>query len=456
MSKMRYLSVCSGIGSDAVAWHPLGWETAGFAEIDGHASAVLQHRFPDIPNCGDFTTIKADEYGPVDLLTGGTPCQSFSVAGLRRGLDDDRGNLALEFCRLADRVRPRWIVWENVPGVYSATSHDSPDPSEPEGDVGTDDGWRDGVQVVVSDQYDADESHAFACILAGLQELGYGFAYRTLDAQYVRVESHAHAVPQRRRRVFLVGYLGDWRPSVAVLLEPESLRRDYPPRRAAGQEVAGSLSASLGRRCGNPSFPGDQPLVAFDTMQITSAANRSNPKPGDPCHPLAAGAHPPAIAFSCKDHGADAGSVAPTLRAMPHDKSHANAGGQVAIAFDARQDPCFYHEHTGAHGAKFPPHAAVAIDYRNGLSGGTVSGTLEAAQDRGNRGQGVLQDMLVRRITPLEAERLQGLPDNWTAVSYRGKPMADGPRYRLVGNAIAINCLRWIGERIALFEKASA
>ena len=106
--------MCSGIGSDAVAWHPIGWEAAAFAEIDGHANSVLQHHFPDIPNHGDFTTIKADEHGPVDLLTGGTPCQSFSVAGLRRGLDDDRGNLALEFCRLADRLRPRWIVWENV------------------------------------------------------------------------------------------------------------------------------------------------------------------------------------------------------------------------------------------------------------------------------------------------------------------------------------------------------
>ena len=140
---------------------------------------------------------------------------------------------------------------------------------------------------------------------------------------------------------------------------------------------------------------------------------------------------------------------------MPHDTSHANAGGQVAIAFDTRQDPCVYREHTGAHEAAFPPHA-VHVDYGNGLSGGAVSGTLEAAQDRGNRGQGVLQNSLIRRITPLEAERLQGLPDNWTAVPHKGKPMADGPRYRLVGNAIAINCLRWIGERIALFERVTA
>ena len=455
---MRFLSVCSGIGSDAVAWHPLGWETAAFAEIDAQASAVLQHHFPDTPNHGDFSTIRADEYGPVDLLVGGTPCQSFSIAGLREGLDDDRGNLALEFCLLLGRVRPRWFVWENVPGIYSSTSHDSPDPSEPEGDVGTDDGWRDGVQVVVSDQYDADESHAFSSILAGFQKLGYGFSYRTLDAQYIRVESHARAVPQRRRRVFLVGYLGDWRPPVAVLLELEGLRGDHPPRRETREKVAGSLSASLGRRGGQPSGAVDQPLIAFGgnntrgPIEVATARSAH----GGP-HGRLDFESETFIAFSCKDHGADAGAVAPTLRAMPHDKSHANAGGQVAVVFDARQDPCIYGETSGALSSESPQSMAY-LGLRGNASEPLISeGVMPAATTmmRECAVADVSARMSVRRITPLEAERLMGLPDGWTAIPYRGKPMADGPRYRMIGNGIAINCLRWIGERIALFERVA-
>jgi DNA (cytosine-5)-methyltransferase 1 len=142
---------------------------------------VLQHHYPGIPLHGDFTTITGDEYGPIDLLVGGTPCQSFSVAGLRKGLDDARGSLALEYLRLVDRTQPRWIVWENVPGVLSS-----------------------------------NKGRDFGSFLGALVELGYGFAYRVLDAQYF-------GVAQRRRRVFVVGYLGDWRPAASVLFERESL-----------------------------------------------------------------------------------------------------------------------------------------------------------------------------------------------------------------------------------------
>ena len=116
---MRYGSVCSGIEAATAAWHPLGWTPAFFSEIEPFPRAVLAHHYPKVPLHGDFTTIGADEYGAIDLLVGGTPCQSFSIAGLRGGLDDDRGNLALEFLRLADRKHPRWLVWENVPGVLS-------------------------------------------------------------------------------------------------------------------------------------------------------------------------------------------------------------------------------------------------------------------------------------------------------------------------------------------------
>ena len=193
---MIFGSVCSGIEAASVAWKPLGWRAAFVSEIEPFPRAVLQHRHPETPLHGDFTTIESGQYEPIDLLVGGTPCQSFSVAGLRGGLDDERGNLALEYLRLADRLRPRWLVWENVPGVLSSN------------------GGRD-----------------FGAILGGMVELGYGFAYRVLDAQFF-------GLAQRRRRVFVVGYLGDWRRAAAVLLERHSLSGNPAPSREAGKRPA--------------------------------------------------------------------------------------------------------------------------------------------------------------------------------------------------------------------------
>ena len=193
---MRYGSVCSGIEAATMAWHHLGWRPSFFSEIEPFPRAVLEHHYPSIPLHGDFTTIGQNDYDPIRLLVGGTPCQSFSVAGLRGGLDDERGNLSLEFIRLADRLAPQWIVWENVPGVLSSG------------------GGRD-----------------FGSFLGALAHLGYGFAYRVLDAQYF-------GVAQRRRRVFVVGYRGDWRRASAVLFERESLSRDTPPRREKAKDIA--------------------------------------------------------------------------------------------------------------------------------------------------------------------------------------------------------------------------
>ena len=356
---MKYLSVCSGIGADAVAWGPLGWECAAFSETNAQASAVLKHHYPETPNHGDFTTIKGDEYGPIDLIAGGTPCQPFSVAGRRKGMADYRGNLALEFCLLVGRALPEWIIWENVPGVFSI-----------------------------------EGGRAFRSICKGLGELGYGLAWRVLDAQYVRVEPHPRGVPQRRRRVFVVGHIGDWRPSVAVLFEPEGLRWHPPPRREKGKDVAGSLSArtSAGGGLGTD-FECGGGLVAF----------------------------------SCKDYGLDASvDVSHTLRAMQYEKGNPNGGGQVAVAFDARQDPLMYGEKSGTLNSKSPQSMAVASGRR------------------------------VRRITPLEAERLMGFADCYTKVPYRGIPLADGPRYRLLGNSIATNVLRWLADRISLFNEVTA
>jgi len=248
---LTYLSVCSGIEAATVAWHPLGWKPVGFAEIDKFPSAVLAHHYPEVKNYGDFTKIELEDLlSTPDILVGGTPCQDFSVAGLRAGLGGDRGNLTLEFLRLAQRLRPRWLVWENVPGVLSSTAHVAPDSRPPEIDLDGPDGPKDGTEVVVEDEYEADESHAFACFLAGLQELGYGFAYRIIDAQYA-------GVPQRRRRVFVVGYLGDWRCAAAVLFEHHSLQVHTPPSREKRESPTYDLAPCIGASGRGFDRPGD-------------------------------------------------------------------------------------------------------------------------------------------------------------------------------------------------------
>ena len=466
---MRYGSVCSGIEATTAAWHHMGWEPAFFSEIEAFPRAVLEHHYPEVPLHGDFTTIEKNQYGQIDLLVGGTPCQSFSVAGLRGGLDDERGNLALEFCRLAQREQPRWIVWENVPGVLSSN------------------GGRD-----------------FGSILGALEDLGYGLAYRVLDAQYF-------GVAQRRRRVFVVGYFGDWRPAAAVLFERHSLQGHSAPSREARKEAARAALSGAEERggCGGdgPSvdWPADvactldtdfatkwgqnnqhvnagcplfvpnvaysimpmnsgkdykaretevaQPIMAggpvggnqggdyivtpFDTTQITSPHNYSSPKEGDPCHPLAAGAHPPAIAFSAKDHGGDATEeLAPTLRAGGFTSSHQNGGVMPAVAVGV-----FY----GGQGAK-----AGSIAYST-----EVSPTLKSSDSGTNRSPSTHIGSAVRRLTPVECERLQGFPDNFTAIPWRKKPAdqcPDGPRYKALGNSMAVPVMRWIGERIQLVD----
>jgi DNA (cytosine-5)-methyltransferase 1 len=419
---MRYLSVCSGIEAATVAWQPLGWEAAAFSEIEAFPRAVLAHHYPDTPLHGDFTTIGADEYGPVDLLVGGTPCQSFSVAGLRGGLDDDRGQLALQFLKLLDRSCARWVVWENVPGVLSSN-------------FGRD----------------------FGAFLGGLAELGYGFAYRVLDAQFF-------GIPQRRRRVFVVGHLGDWRRAAAVLFERHSLSGHPAPRREKGQNIANAITERPDRGGGNsegqrliPSTgdvshclnAGGMGRQDYETETLISHslraegfdASEDGTGRGTPLVPVCrdvAGAltsnygkqpdssdtalGPNLIAFTAKDHGADASDISPTLRSGSHSGSHANGGVMPAVAFD-------WNNSAGA------PNSEDAF------------GTLAT-----NRHMAAMLGSAVRRLTPRECERLQGFPDDYSLVSYRGKPAADGPRYKALGNSMAVPVMRFIGERIAMVE----
>ncbi len=524
-------SVCSGIGAPECAWTDLGWHFLWQAEVDAAASRVLTAHYGPVPNLGDMTTlpgrVRSGEVEAPDVLVGGTPCQSFSVAGLRGGMTDSRGNLALAFVDLAnaiDSIRraagrpPCWILWENVPGVFS------------------------------------DAGNAFGCILGGLvghsravpagQDGGWDgagvvdgpdrcAAWRVLDAQHF-------GVAQRRRRVFVLALGGAGRWACADALQPliEGVHWHPAPSRKAGQNAAHSLTAGAGagggagrydpssedlipvsdtlrshpwpgsnsvgtivpvlafdgQNClpcpdvaatldsgsahgnrgmhvatlrgisdygdGLPSLRakggdaaggsealitapvsvalrgrdgggaikvgdekaftlrastggGDKPhVLAFDTTQITSVTNRSNPQPGDPCHTLPAAGHAPAVAFTDE-------RVTGTIDAAAGRSRGAGTNpGMLAIAFNSREDTC------------------VTKD---------VTGTLAASSPQA---QSVLEGYAVRRLMPQECEILQGFPPGYTAVNRQ----ADGPRYKQIGNSMAVPVLRYIGERIAALQ----
>ena len=560
---MNYLSVCSGIEAATVAWHPLGWNPVGFADIEKFPSEVLRHHYPNVTNFGDMTKYKEWNLGTVDLLVGGTPCQSFSVAGLRKGLEDPRGNLALVYCGILDHFRPKWFVWENVPGVLSSG------------------GGRD-----------------FGSFLGAVAELGYGFAYRVLDAQYF-------GVAQRRRRVFVVGCLGDWRRAAEVLFEPDSLRRDNPPSRKKGQastagasssvdanglqltvgtlcadthpgaysgqdaytgrlvpQIVGALTAKGPTAMGAPevdaqhyipmvhtmtpvgvpevmatlcsstagiSRPGNattehetyipmapvpyrkskraqsseddetwvdgevsntinlfdqgdirtthavvQPIaLAENTIgrQPENGGNGNGFTVGGPMYTLnATGVHGVAqpIAFSAKDYGGDATTdLSPTLRAGNSDESHANSGNWMAVAQpvafssnmsvpDCQTDvsPTLK---LGGHGGGNPPAVAQPVGFTRCDHGGdaVVDGTptMRCGSNYSAHLAAAIPNMAVRRLTPVECERLQGFPDNYTNIPWRKSAESpDGPRYKALGNSMAVPVMAWIGRRIQEVE----
>lgn len=396
---MRYLSVCSGIEAATAAWKPLGMEAVAFSEIERFPCSVLAHHYPSVPNWGDMNDFRRWPDANVDVLVGGTPCQSFSVAGLRAGLADPRGNLALVYLAIADRYRPRWLVWENVPGVFSSTSHAAPDPCPPPPPV---DLGCDGAEVETEDEYTSEELHAFYCFLAGVSELGYGFAYRVLDAQYF-------GVPQRRRRVFVVGHLGDWRPAAAVLFEPSCLRGDPPPSREARKDAAGCIG-------GGP----DGGRVAV----VSKWAKGSGGPAGDECYNM--------VAHPLRGEGFDAGEDG-TGRGIPlvaDPLTTSLGGGQYCNS-----------------GNNPRPRNLIAFDLRGRDGGAQFEGPHETANIRaasGGSSRSYVVDTAVRRLTPLECERLQGFPDGYTDI-----PGArDSARYKALGNSMAVPVMRWIGRRL--------
>ena len=404
---MKYASVCSGVEAASLAWMPLGWEAVWFSEIDPFPCAVLKERFPDVPNLGDMTKIEGEKYrGTVDLLVGGTPCQGFSAAGKQGGLDDPRSALCLSYCRLLETMRPRWFVWENVPGVFSTNGGED-----------------------------------FKAFIRKIDEIGYSCAWRVLDAQYVRVDGYPRAVPQRRRRVFVVGYSGDWRYPASVLFEPGCLPGDTPPRRIKGAGVARSLTASTGGTSGKEQqhtfIRGDgRPLNAIDVL-ATGQANAETAT--DCCVNLTCNHEAPIICAGFSGgQGEKAGGigyqeeVAPTIRAS---ESGSNQVPDVICyenhAQDSRVKPC---------GECSPQINAKA---------GTGGCNLPLVQE-------CFHTTAVRRLLPIETERLMGFPDNHTRIPWRGKPeeqCPDGPRYKACGNSMCVNVMRWIGMRIEFVER---
>lgn len=437
---IRYLSVCSGIEAATVAWHPLGFKAAGFSEIEPFARAVLTHHYPDVPLFGDFTTLTESDYGAIDLLVGGTPCQSFSIAGLRKGFADDRGNLALGFIRLAQSAKPRWVVWENVPGVLSI-----------------------------------DGGRTFGTFLGALAECGYGFAYRILDAQYF-------GVPQRRRRVFVIGYLGDWRSAAAVLFERESLQRDITPSRQTRQEVAGTFKS----RASSGGWGADVDLASSGYMRPVAGTLGARTclsrgaQDADCGHLIArtlmgaSAKHDAELETYVVDKQKWPADVACTLNAQYGDKmgledQHALAGAPLFVP--ARAYNVTYCDANGRR--KDRPNGGMYVSETDQSKTVTAGGdrstyiafepgsiarnagptdlretcsTLRA--EMGDNQPAVLTQMAVRRLTPRECERLQGFPDDYTLIPYRGKPAADGPRYKALGNSMHTGTMRWLGERI--------
>ena len=412
---MNYLSVCSGIEAATQAFHPLGWQPVAFSEIEPFPCAVLKHHYPDVPNWGDMTKFQEWPDATVDVLCGGTPCQSFSVAGLRQGLADPRGNLMLTFGAIAARYRPKWVVWENVPGVLSS------------------DGGRD-----------------FGSFLSLLGQLGYGYAYRVLDAQYVRTRRFPHAVPQRRRRVFVVGYLGDWRRAAAVLFDRESLSGHPAPRREAGQGIARGIEfgpSGGGFAEVNPTLDArakDGPIrnqiagaafgpAASPALKARDAKGPSSDGDGDGA-PLLAVAHSlRAGGFNASEDGTGRGT--PLVPISFGAQNAAAQGDGVAVGFVPSLDK-----------SKTP---AVAFDM-DGAAHCIRSGASKADKPDSTT-YIAATPWAVRRLTPEECEALQGFPRGFTRIPYCGKPAdkcPDGPRYKALGNSWAVNCADWIAERI--------
>lgn len=458
---LRYASVCSGIEAPGVAFAPLGFVPVFFSEIEPFPSAVLAARFPSVPNLGDLLTIDGAAWrGKVDLLVAGTPCQSFSLAGDRQSLDDPRGQLTLAFARLCDAVDPPVILWENVPNVLN-----TPD-------------------------------NAFGCLVGALSgevgpllppggrwaDAGYvlgprrKIAWRILDAQHF-------GVPQRRRRVFLVASSRDWPDPRAVLFEREGLRGDPAtsrgaetpdPRGAAAgaggavPRIAGALRARQKESAGPDEARGGHVIATPTVGAMTTGASKGGGwRLG--ADEAAAGmvvATPQFVdirnsALSDTAMTVQAGGISKgrgmCINAVPHVLTTRDPAFALNAKAGTRLD---YESETFVFHPTQDPIVSSGVSHALGVGGrgGCAPAAVAFAENsraearlEGGDGRQVFDGMRARRLTPVETERLQGFPDNWTRIPWRGKPAdqcPDGPRYAAVGNSMATPVVRWIGARI--------
>jgi len=371
---MRYLSVCSGVEAATVAWHSLGWQPVAFSEIEPFPSAVLAHHYPNVPNLGDMTKFKDWNLNEsIDILVGGTPCQSFSVAGLRKGLEDPRGNLALTYVGILDKFKPKWFIWENVPGVLSSN------------------GGRD-----------------FGSFLGAVVELGYGFAYRVLDAQNF-------GVPQRRRRVFVVGCLGGWDSAAKVLFESESLSGDIKQSRKKREDIASFVESSFGQ-------------YREDVIAGTTKASGGVLGGGSETFLTVYENHP------SDSRVKDMGDVCQTVTS-----TWGSGGGNIPFVQNT------------TYGL---PGNWIGRKPENGGNATTPMDNVAPCLTKTDI-HGVNHNMAVRRLTPVECERLQGFPDNYTQIPWNKKVAIgcpDGLRYKAMGNSMAVPVMNWIGARIHNFK----
>lgn len=436
---MNYMSVCSGVEAASLAWEGLGWKPVAFSEIEPFPCAVLAERFPGVPNLGDMTKIEVTDdeiHGAgftihrkdVELLVGGTPCQSFSVAGRREGLKGASG-LAYHFVRLLREIQPKWFVWENVPGALSSRT----------------DGQLD-----------------FNFLVGAFAECGYGLAWRILDAQYVRSKSFPLAIPQRRRRLFVVGCLGDGESAGKVLFDGESLPGDTPPRRTTAQRTSGCVEV-----CAD--IANGEKVTCYENHAQSSRVVESEISPTLNCMGGGSGMLPLVLE--------EGNQGIPSIQRLTttSDAQRMPAKGVHGVAYGINCQASLMHPFseevsqviTVAHQSGVAREECFPIDMRN------ATRDADKKDDVNRQGSGIGQDGspaptvtantsgvcwrgTVRRLLPVETERLMGFPDNWTRIPWRGKPAEqcpDGPRYKACGNSFCVNCMEWIGERIEKAER---
>lgn len=399
---MRYLSLFSGIEAATQAWQPLGWECVGVSEIEPFPCAVLAHHYPDVPNLGDVTKIteqQIKDLGQIDLIVFGSPCQNLSIAGNRKGFEGEQSSLfyaAMEIIKHAKRhCNTRFALWENVCGAFSSNK------------------GADFTEVV---------KH-----MAGLDELdtptnGWGkegaavgsnglLEWSVLDAQWF-------GLAQRRKRVFAIVDFGDWTSRPPILLERESLRGDTPPSRETRESITSDVRASATKR-------------GFDKQRIGQYADNN-------------------VASTCaaRDYKDAADLVVEPIAIAGNIIGRTEGNGGNGNGFD-ESGACYTLTTNDRHAV------ALAFKERAGCAGGGKGflGKEECAFTLSTvRDQSVFTPKsVVRRLTPIECEKLQGFPMDFTKIPYRNKSADDcpnGPRYKALGNSMAVNVMAWIGQRV--------